>query len=129
MIQVALLQERVFKVLVDKTKFVEEVRRLECEMREKSRFHAKRDISPTIQALLPNTIDLGNMLLLLLIVAKPHIAPLVVRSIWVNVGGVLANVLDLCPWSIRSRITHTAIRICKHRIRTMLRTRELDNNL
>ncbi|PPD96024.1 hypothetical protein GOBAR_DD06954 [Gossypium barbadense] len=50
MLRVALLQERVFEALVEKTKIVEEVKRLECESRDRVRILAKRDAGPTVQA-------------------------------------------------------------------------------
>ncbi|KAA3456861.1 ATP-dependent zinc metalloprotease FtsH [Gossypium australe] len=48
MMQVAPLQERVFKTLLEKTKIVEEVKRLECKSRDRARILAKRDVDPTV---------------------------------------------------------------------------------
>lgn len=52
--QVAPLQERVFEVLVEKTKIVEEVKCLEHKSRDRASIPAERDFGPTVQASLPN---------------------------------------------------------------------------
>ncbi|KAA3484797.1 Retrovirus-related Pol polyprotein from transposon opus [Gossypium australe] len=59
MMQVAPLQERFFEALVEKTKIVKEVKRLECKSRDRARILAKRDVSSTVHA--PRPIKCGYL--------------------------------------------------------------------
>ncbi|KAK8276344.1 hypothetical protein V6Z11_D10G193800 [Gossypium hirsutum] len=103
-------RERIFAILVDKMKIAKEVKRVECENRDRVRGKNKRDSEPSNFAQRPkNGLDLMGLRELkfqLLLLWFSHVG-IVVDAIRVNVEG------DVGRLSTVSGIAHSVMIRCK----------------